>query len=72
VSRPSGAGNVDRRREHAASPWGQELSGPLATETGDLVTARDLCQCADRRMEAASHFITEHDRTDAHAVRRIA
>ena len=26
----------------------------------------DLCETADRRMEAASHFITELDRTDAH------
>ena len=35
-------------------------------------TARDLCEAADRRMETASHFITERDRTDARAVRQIA
>ena len=28
-------------------------------------------RAADRRMEAASHFITDLDRTDAHAVRQI-
>ena len=32
----------------------------------------DLCAEADRRMEAASHFITERDRTDADSVRQIA
>ncbi len=44
----------------------------IASEKGDVATARDLCQGADRRMEAASHFITDLDRTDAHAVKRIA
>ena len=29
-------------------------------------------ETADRRMDAASHFITDLDRTDAHAVRQIA
>jgi predicted ATPase/DNA-binding SARP family transcriptional activator len=40
----------------------------LASEAGDAATARDLSEAADRRMEAASHFITERDRTDARAV----
>jgi predicted ATPase/DNA-binding SARP family transcriptional activator len=44
----------------------------IAAEKGDIATARDLCQSADRRMEVASHFITDLDRTDAHAVRQIA
>jgi predicted ATPase len=44
----------------------------IAADAGDLTTARDLCQIADRRMEAASHFITDLDRTDAHAVRQLA
>jgi hypothetical protein len=44
----------------------------IAAEAGDVTTARDLCERADRRMEAASHFITDLDRTDAHAVRQIA
>ena len=37
---------------------------------GDIDTARALCELADRRMESASHFITDRDRTDAHAVRQ--
>ena len=40
----------------------------IAAEAGDIATARDLCEEADRRMEAASHFITELDRTDATSV----
>ena len=44
----------------------------IAAEAGDLVTARDLCGVADRRMPAADHFITDLDRTDAHAVRQLA
>jgi tetratricopeptide (TPR) repeat protein len=44
----------------------------LAAEAGDITAARDLCEAADRRMEAASHFITEFDRTDARSVRQIA
>jgi predicted ATPase/DNA-binding SARP family transcriptional activator len=42
----------------------------IADGAGDDSTARDLCEAADRRMEAASHFITDRDRTDAHHVRR--
>jgi hypothetical protein len=41
----------------------------LAVDAGDLVAARELSAAADRRMEAASHFITERDRTDAPSVR---
>ncbi len=41
----------------------------LAVGAGDLVRARELSAAADRRMEAASHFITERDRTDAPSVR---
>ena len=44
----------------------------IAAEAGDIATARELCETADRRMEAASHFITDLDRTDAHTVRQIA
>ena len=43
----------------------------IAAEAGDIDTARDLCETADRRMEAASHFITDLDRTDAHAVAHL-
>jgi len=44
----------------------------LASEAGDAVTARDLSDAADRRMETASHFIAERDRTDARAVTQSA
>ena len=43
----------------------------IAAEAGDLATADDWWQEADRRMEAASHFITDRDRTDAKSVTRI-
>jgi predicted ATPase/DNA-binding SARP family transcriptional activator len=41
----------------------------VAVLAGDVLTARDLCGAADRRMDAASHFITHLDRTDASWVR---
>jgi predicted ATPase/DNA-binding SARP family transcriptional activator len=44
----------------------------IAAEGGDVATARDLCEAADLRMESASHFITDLDRTDARAVGQIA
>ena len=44
----------------------------IAADGGDVARARELCQTADRRMQAASHFITDLDRTDAHSIRRIA
>ena len=44
----------------------------VAADAGDIATARNLCETADRRMEAATHFITDLDRTDAHTVRQIA
>jgi predicted ATPase/DNA-binding SARP family transcriptional activator len=44
----------------------------LAAESGDIGAARELCEAADRRMEAASHFITERDRTDARSIRQAA
>jgi predicted ATPase/DNA-binding SARP family transcriptional activator len=44
----------------------------MAGERGDIATARNLCEAADRRMESASHFISDLDRSDARAVRQIA
>ena len=41
----------------------------VEASNGDTDQARELGGEADRRMEAASHFITDRDRTDAHAVR---
>jgi len=46
--------------------------GGIAAREGDIDTARALCEAADRRMEAASHFITDLDRTDAHEVKHAA
>jgi predicted ATPase/DNA-binding SARP family transcriptional activator len=43
----------------------------LAAEAGEVVTAQDLCTEADRRMAAASHFVTDLDRTDARRVRAL-
>ena len=37
----------------------------LAAIAGDLIVAQDRWEEADRRMPAASHFITELDRSDA-------
>jgi hypothetical protein len=44
----------------------------VAAEAGDKATARQLCETADGRMEAASHFITDFDRVDARTVRQLA
>ena len=41
----------------------------IAADSGNTAEARELCAIADQRMEAASHFITDLDRTDARAVR---
>jgi hypothetical protein len=41
----------------------------LAATSGAIAMALELCETADRRMEHASHFITELDRTDARWVR---
>ena len=42
----------------------------IAALAGRTSTARDLCESADRRMESASHLITDLDRTDARWVRQ--
>ena len=43
----------------------------IAARAGDVSTARDLCDKADRRMAAVSHFIADTDRSDAHWVRQL-
>jgi predicted ATPase/DNA-binding SARP family transcriptional activator len=43
----------------------------IAAVAGDIPTARDLTAAADQRMEAASHFITDLDRTDARSISQI-
>jgi predicted ATPase/DNA-binding SARP family transcriptional activator len=44
----------------------------IAAATGDMVTARELCERADHRMDEASHFISDRDRVDARMVRQLA
>ena len=62
-----------RRNDHAhVEVFALDALARIAAEAGDIATARDLCETADRRMEAATHFITDLDRTDAHTVRQIA
>jgi hypothetical protein len=43
----------------------------IAAVSGSPSAARNLCEAADRRMESASHFITDLDRTDARWVRQV-
>jgi tetratricopeptide (TPR) repeat protein len=63
----------EARREHDApvEVFALDALARIAAAAGDIGTARDLCEKADRRLEAAAHFITDLDRTDAHWVRRI-
>jgi len=42
-----------------------------AAQAGDVGTARNLCETADRRMAAVSHFIADADRSDARWVRQL-
>jgi predicted ATPase len=44
----------------------------IAAEGGDAAKAQVLLTAADRRMDSASHFITERDRTDSRLVRQVA
>jgi predicted ATPase/DNA-binding SARP family transcriptional activator len=61
---------VARRAEDApVEVFALDALARIAAEAGDASTARDICDEADRRMEEASHFVTELDRTDAHWVR---
>jgi hypothetical protein len=68
------AGLTAARRDDdaAVEVFALDALARIAAEAGDVATARDLCEAADRRMEAASHFIAERDRTDARSVRQIA
>jgi hypothetical protein len=64
----------DARRDDEAhvAVFALDALARVAAATGDIAGARQLSGEADRRMDAASHFITDLDRTDAHAVRLIA
>jgi hypothetical protein len=66
---------LDHAREEDDAPvevLALDALARIADGAGDASTARDLCEAADRRMEAAAHFIADRDRTDAHHVRRSA
>jgi tetratricopeptide (TPR) repeat protein len=61
-----------RRRDDApVEVFALDALGRIAAEAGDTNKASDLCVPADRRMAAASHFITDLDRVDAQAVRSM-
>jgi hypothetical protein len=65
---------LDDARDHDDSPvevFALDALARIAADAGDLTTARELCRTADQRMKAACDFITEFDRTDAHAVRQL-
>ena len=63
---------ADAREQDAAhvEVFALDALARLAADSGHDAEARELLDRADRRMEAVSHFITDHDRTDAHWVRR--
>ena len=62
-----------RRRDDAAvEVFALDALARIAASAGDISAARQLCEAADLGMEAASHFITELDRTDARWVRQNA
>jgi predicted ATPase len=59
-----------RRRDDApVEVFALDALARIAAMAGDVTAARDLSEAADLRMDAASHFITDLDRTDAHSVR---
>ena len=56
---------LDRARRDGDAPVEVFALDALARLAGDPATAQELSDAADRRMAAASHFITERDRVDA-------
>ncbi|MDQ1670405.1 MAG: hypothetical protein QOE40_2466 [Actinomycetota bacterium] len=66
---------LDGARHRADAPvevFALDALARIAVAAGDVTTAEGLGDAADRRMAAASHFITDRDRTDAHAVEPVA
>jgi len=65
---------LDRARDADDAPvevLALDALARIAAASGAIGTARELCEEADGRMESASHFITELDRTDARWVRQL-
>ncbi len=60
-----------RERDAPVEVLALDALARIAAEAGEIANARDLCEAADRRMNAASHFITDLDRSDARAIRQI-
>jgi predicted ATPase/DNA-binding SARP family transcriptional activator len=60
------------RDDAAVEVFALDALARIASEVGDVHTARELHAAADGRMEVASHFISERDRTDARAVTPVA
>jgi predicted ATPase/DNA-binding SARP family transcriptional activator len=59
-----------RRRDDApVEVFALDALARHAADAGDIARAQELGDSADRRMDAAAHFITDLDRVDAHAVR---
>jgi len=63
--------DASRRDDAPVEVFSLDALARIAVAAGAITRARDLCAAADRRMDAASHFITDLDRVDAHAVRPI-
>ncbi|HST86277.1 MAG TPA: BTAD domain-containing putative transcriptional regulator [Kineosporiaceae bacterium] len=61
-----------RRNDAPVEVFALDALARLAVRAGDPSTARDLRRTADRRMKDASHFITDRDRTDAHAAGQVS
>ena len=64
------AADLDRARldgDAAVEVFALDGLARLAAEAGNLTDAQEMRDIADRRMESASHFITDRDRVDAHA-----
>ena len=66
-ARSSGSSRSSRRPDASGDApvevFALDALARIAAGRDDIATARDLCEAADRRMGAASHFITELDRS---------
>jgi len=65
---------LERAREADDAPvevFALDALARIAADHGDISVARELCEEGDRRMRSASHFITDHDRTDAQWVSQV-
>ena len=58
-----------RRLDAPVEVFALDALARCAVDAGDVTQAWELSDDADRRMEAASHFVTDRDRTDARVVR---